>query len=106
MMQSSKGTSPGTSFGLMMSSGRNDIGCLISQRYKGQAKLLRKCTISISVYNNDLGFGVIHSDDWLVGVFNNDGGCWHISRPSLGWVIGSNLWRDRCVVFITDNTTV
>ena len=101
--------------------------------FNGKAKIIPSTAPVISVYSDSsmFGFGALHGEDWVAGAFNfkaaktlqgwlghhfvyaGDAGCrsdninvlelWPILVGVRRW---SAEWRDRTVVFVTDNTQV
>ena len=102
-------------------------------KFNGKAKIIPSSEPAISVYSDSskFGFGALHADDWVAGAFEfkaakelqgwlghhfvyaGDSGCrtdninvlemWPVLVAVRRW--GSE-WKDRTVVFVTDNTQV
>ena len=114
---------------------RKDIGWWLefAGKFNGKASIIPSSEPMLSVYSDasKFGFGALHGDDWVAGAFNfkdekglqswlghhfvyaDDEGCrsdninvlelWPIVAGVRRW---GPSWRDRAVVFVTDNTQV
>ena len=104
-----------------------------ANKFNGKAKIIPSTDPAIAVYSDSskFGFGALHGEDWAAGafefkksrelqawlghhfVFADDAGCrtdninvlelWPILVGVRRW---GSLWKDKTVIFVTDNTQV